>query len=181
MRPDFLPLNSYEVTYILHTHLPHMETAEESRPTEKQRSSKHLIDDDPGGHIGPQGPHLASPQEQVLSAGMGLTIQLHMMIGCVQRDRLMKENEAPNYWAQSHATDGIRPNAGGASDRPIHHSPCTLEQEVHAGGVCKGNESWIVKSLVCLEASGSRSLQSRIQMGRGLRSRGSPISISPMG
>jgi hypothetical protein len=28
------------------------------------------------------------------------------------------------------------------------------------GGVREGNESWIVKSLVCLEASGSRSLQS---------------------
>jgi hypothetical protein len=67
-----------------------METAEESKPTEKQRSSKHLIDDDPGGHIGPQGPHLASPQEQAISAGMGLTIHLCTMIGSMEGDRLMK-------------------------------------------------------------------------------------------
>jgi hypothetical protein len=80
----------YGVTYILHTHFPPMETAEESKPTEKQRSSKHLIDDDPGGHIGPQGPHLASPQEQSISAGMGLTIHLCTMIGSMEGDRLMK-------------------------------------------------------------------------------------------
>jgi hypothetical protein len=45
------------------------------------------------------------------------------------------------------------------------------------GGVREGNESWIVKSLVCLEASGSRSLQS--PDGPWAEARGSPIS--PMG
>lgn len=65
-------------------------------------------------HSRPQGPLLASPQEQAISTGMGLKVHLCQLIGHVQRDRLMKENEAPNHWVQSHAPDGFRANAGGA-------------------------------------------------------------------
>jgi hypothetical protein len=65
-------------------------------------------------HSGPQGPLLASPHEQAISTVMGLKVHLCQLIGHVQRDRLMKENEAPNHWVQSHAPDGFRANAGGA-------------------------------------------------------------------
>lgn len=46
---------------------------------------------------------------------MGLTVHLYKMIGPNESDRLMKENEAPNRRAQSHAPDGFRANAGGGS------------------------------------------------------------------
>lgn len=128
VHPNILSLSvqlTVRSTYILHTvHIHPNGESERKGPIEQTPHRRRSR-----GHIGPQGPHLASPQEQAISAGMDLTIHLSTIIGQIQRDRLMKENEAPNSWAQSHAPDGFRANAGGDSDRPF-----TIEEAVHAEG-----------------------------------------------
>lgn len=76
------------------------------------------------------------------------------MIGQIQRDRLMKENEAPNHRVQSRPLDSFRANAGGCQQ--------TIEKkEVHAevefARRKRQTSHGLSKKLVCLEASGSRS------------------------
>lgn len=73
--------------------------------TDRANTSSTTIHPATWGHIGPQEPHLASPPS--------LAVHLYKMIGSLPSDRLMKEDEAPNHWAQSHCADGFQTNAGG--------------------------------------------------------------------